>query len=77
MWDETVSALKARTILWSVTDRPNIYCAIVDGVTYTIRLNRFPDEPASTMLFDDHEIDVEDIPLHWHWNSTGAISTKA
>lgn len=42
------------------------FCADVDGATWKIRLNDFPDEPLYTLILGDQEvIHFDDWPSFW------------
>ncbi len=54
-------------IAWKETDDPEYpYSACMDGETWTIRLNDFPQEPLYTLLMEDRPvIDFDDWPENW------------
>lgn len=69
-WNQIIQALKARPITWvAKAGMPRHYGAIIDDVEYTLRLNDFPDEPICTIFqgAENEGVDVEGIPMHWHW----------
>jgi len=59
--------LLAMPIVWKHTgDAEFAYQALVEGRTFTIRINDFPDEPLYSLLVEDQELeDLEDWPPAW------------
>ena len=58
---------QAMPIVWEHTgDGEFPYRAQVQGQTFIIRINDFPDEPVYTLIIDDDEFeDIEDWPPIW------------
>ena len=73
-WEPIIETLKSKPITWVANkEQSRYYRAMVDGAEYTLRLNDFPEEPASTLFQgnEDEGVDVEGIPMHWHWRDEG------
>lgn len=58
---------KEKPVVWEHTgDGEFPYRAQVEGQSFIIRINDFPDEPLYTLIIDDEEFEnIEDWPAPW------------
>ena len=55
------------TVRWHpISQGKLVYSAAVDGASWILRMNDFPDEPLYTLLIDDREIiNLTEWPKNW------------
>lgn len=68
--DHFLHALKCAELTWMPAKHGHaIYEVVYEGNHVKMRVNDFPDEVPVTLFVGDEEIDVEEVPLTWHFFS--------
>ncbi len=62
----TPKELLELTVDWySTAEDPYVYTAVVNGVTYRLRLNDFPQEPLCTLFTSAGQYDLNSFGRQW------------
>ena len=63
---DLIEQLQQARVDWQPTkNSPYTFEALFCGKQVLLRLNDFPEEPLCTVIFDNHEQDLDDFPKSW------------